>query len=57
VNVRDITTARHQDYSGNYAQQVQFNPGEYEKTWRLEVINDDEYEVKVSTSGKSLLKC
>ena len=47
VNVRDVTTTRGDDYSTRYDRQVQFNPGEYEKVWRLELINDSIYEIKV----------
>ncbi|PVD34550.1 hypothetical protein C0Q70_05825 [Pomacea canaliculata] len=33
-----------EDVSDRYAVQVQFNPGETEKTWRIRLINDDRYE-------------
>ena len=49
VNVRDITTTAGEDYSEDYATQVQFNPGETEKVWRLELTNDQRYENKVGT--------
>lgn len=50
VNVRDVTTTRGDDYSTRYDRQVQFNPGEFEKVWKLELINDSLYEIKVRYS-------
>ena len=53
VNVRDVTTTRGDDYFTRYDRQVQFNPGEYEKVWRLELINDSIYEIKVRLNHSS----
>lgn len=47
VRIRDLTTTSGEDYSERYAKQIQFNPGEFEKTWRLQLTDDDQYEVKV----------
>nr|KAG5696529.1 hypothetical protein BaRGS_021065 [Batillaria attramentaria] len=33
-----------EDVNARYAAQVQFNPGQTEKTWRIRLINDDVYE-------------
>lgn len=47
VRVRDVTASSGEDYANNFARQVQFNPGEYEKIWKLELIDDTIYEIKV----------
>lgn len=47
INVRDVTTKAKDDYSEEFAKQVQFNPGQSEQTWQLQLIDDSIYETKV----------
>jgi len=35
-----------EDYSGRFSKQIQFNPGEYTKTWTLRLLDDEIYEQK-----------
>lgn len=44
LKTRDKTAKAKEDFSDNYAMQVQFNPGQSEAEWVLQINSDNVYE-------------